>query len=185
MQLTADQQVELSITGQDAYGNPVDVSGDTEWHSSDDSIVSVEGNGTSATATAVGPAGTAAVTVSNDVDQDGTGDFQGSLAIDVVSGRIAEIRVQQGLVTDKQGNPVEQPPVVDNTLPTGGDANTGGDHVDNTLPTGGDANTGGDHVDNTLPNPDDQPHPDISGPGDQPVPDEGNLPYVDPRSRRK
>jgi hypothetical protein len=175
MQLTADQQVELSITGQDAYGNSVDVSGDTEWHSSDDSIVSVQGNGTSATATAVGPAGTAAVTVSNDVDQDGTGDFQGSLAIDVVSGRIAEIRVQQGQVTDKQGNPVEQPPV------------DSGAHPDNTLPgdlPGGNY-TPGDHVDNTLPNPDDQPHPDISGPGDQPVPDEGNLPYVDPRSRRK
>ena len=131
MQLTADQQVELSITGEDAYNNPVDVSGDTEWHSSDESIVTVEGNGSSAVATAVGPVGTAAVTVSNDVNQDGTGDFQGSIAIDVVAGRVAEIVVQQGQISDKQGNPVvpeeptqpveeppvEEPPVVDNSLP--------------------------------------------------------------------
>lgn len=54
----------------------------------------------------------------------------------------------------------------DNAPDSGGD---GGDppHPDNTLPTGGDANTGGDHVDNSLPG--DQPYPDIGGPGDQPV----------------
>jgi TolA-binding protein len=78
-----------------------------------------------------------------------------------------------------------EPPVPDNTLPSGGDANTGGDHVDNTLPgdlEGGDTTPpteGGDpypdnslptdqpHPDNSLPT--DQPHPDIDGPGDQPV----------------
>jgi hypothetical protein len=59
----------------------------------------------------------------------------------------------------------------DNTLPGAGSA--GGEHPDNTLPTGGDANTGGDHVDNTLPgqepgNPEDQPHPDQTLPGDLP-----------------
>lgn len=42
-----------------------------------------------------------------------------------------------------------------------------GAHPDNSLPTGGDANTGGDHIDNSLPG--SQPHPDIEGPGDQPV----------------
>ena len=31
MQLTADQQVELSITGEDAYGNPVTITGNTQW----------------------------------------------------------------------------------------------------------------------------------------------------------
>ena len=159
MQLTADQQVELSITGEDAYNNPVDVSGDTEWHSSDESIVTVEGNGNSAVATAVGPVGTAAVTVSNDVNQDGTGDFQGSIAIDVVAGRVAEIVVQQGQVTDKQGNPVvpeeptqpvepEEPPVVDNGSPDF---------------------------------PEDEPHPDQTLPGDLPT----DEPYVDPRRSRR
>jgi hypothetical protein len=102
VQLTADQQVELSISGEDAYGNPVDVSGDTVWTSSDESIISVtSSDATHATAVAVGPVGTASVTVSNDVNQDGTGDFQGSLAIDVVAGDIAEIVIETGEPEDK------------------------------------------------------------------------------------
>jgi hypothetical protein len=104
MQLTADQQVELSISGEDAYGNPVDISGDLAWTSSDESIVVVQpgsGDATKAVAFAVGPTGTAAVTVSNDVDSDGTGDFQGSLAIDVVAGDITEIVITPGTPEDK------------------------------------------------------------------------------------
>ena len=102
MQLTADQQVELTISGQDRYGNTVDISGDVVWSSSDESIVQVTNDAPGrATATAVGPTGTAAVTVSNDVNQDGTGDFQGSIAIDVVAGDIAEIEIAAGTPTDK------------------------------------------------------------------------------------
>jgi hypothetical protein len=102
MQLTADQQVELSISGEDRYGNQVDLSGDVVWLSSDESIIQVTNeSNTTATAVAVGPIGTASVTVSNDVDQDGTGDFQGSIAIDVVAGDIAEITISAGEPTDK------------------------------------------------------------------------------------
>lgn len=102
VQLTADQQVELSISGEDAYGNPVDISGDVAWLSSDESIIAVEMTSTStATAAAVGPAGTASVTVTNDADRDGTGDFMGSIAIDVVAGDITEIAVTAGAPTDK------------------------------------------------------------------------------------
>jgi hypothetical protein len=104
VQLTADQQVDLSISGEDAYDNPVDISGDIVWTSSDPSIVTVTADTADAkraTAVAVGPIGTAAVTVSNDVNQDGTGDFQGSIAIDVVAGDIAEIVVTAGTPTDK------------------------------------------------------------------------------------
>lgn len=103
VQLTADQQVQLTISGEDAYGNPVDISGDTVWTSSDESIVTVLQDGAdTATAVAVGPVGTAAVTVSNDVDADGTGDFQGSIAIDVVAGEVAEIVIDAGEPTDKE-----------------------------------------------------------------------------------
>lgn len=102
MQLTADQQVELSISGEDAYGNPVDITGDTAWSSSDESIVHVtridDGH---ATASAVGPFGSAAVTVTNDVDADGSGDFIGSIAIDVVAGVMTEIVVTAGTATNK------------------------------------------------------------------------------------
>ena len=102
VQLTADQQVALSITGEDKYGNPVDISGEVMWKSSDEAIVSIaNATNDSAIAMAVGPAGTASVTVTNDVNEDGTGDFQGSIAIDVVAGDIAEITIQAGEPTDK------------------------------------------------------------------------------------
>jgi hypothetical protein len=102
MQLTADQQVDLSISGQDNYGNPVNITGNTSWTSSDTSIVSVTMTDSShATAAAVGPVGSAAVTVTNDVDQDGTGDFIGSLAIDVVAGNMTEIAITAGTPTTK------------------------------------------------------------------------------------
>lgn len=110
VQLTADQQVALSITGQDRYGNPVDVTGGISWTSSDTSVVSVTPDGQNALAVAVGPVGTAAVTVSNDHNSDEEIDFQGSIAIDVVAGEIAEIEVTEGIITDKGAH-------ADNSLP--------------------------------------------------------------------
>ena len=102
MQLTADQQVELSISGEDAYGNPVDITGNTQWKSSDETIVSLTVHDTShATAVAVGPVGSAAVTVSNDVNNDGTGDYIGSLALDVVAGVMKDITVTAGTPENK------------------------------------------------------------------------------------
>lgn len=100
MQLTADQQVALSITGEDAYGNPVDISAAVVlWASSDTSVVAVnvdENDDSNAVAVAVGPVGTSAVTVTN-----AAGTFQGSLAIDVVAGEVAEIVINPGEPTDK------------------------------------------------------------------------------------
>lgn len=122
MQLTADQQVDLSISGQDKYGNSVPIGGDTVWVSSDESLVQVTtdpGDPTRATAVAVGPAGTAAVTVTNDVDRDGTGDFMGSLAIDVVAGNLAEIDIAAGTPTTKPDVPSPNPgPGPEPTPPT-------------------------------------------------------------------
>jgi hypothetical protein len=114
MQLTADQQVDLSITGEDKYNNPVDISGDVVWSSSDESIVTVSNSDPShATAVAVGPTGSAAVTVTNDVNQDGTGDFIGSISIDVVAGMMAEIAVTAGEPTDKTSGGGEPPPTAE------------------------------------------------------------------------
>lgn len=97
MQLTADQQVSLSITGEDAYHNPVPITGNTTWRSSDESIVSVVMTDSShAIAAAVGPVGSAAVTVTNDVDNDGTGDYIGSLAFNVVAGVMTDIAIVAG-----------------------------------------------------------------------------------------
>jgi len=102
MQLTADQQVELSISGQDNYGNAVEITGNTQWTSSDESTVSLTVHDPShATAVAVGPVGSSAVTVTNDVDADGTGDYFGSISIDVVAGKMTEITVTAGDPTNK------------------------------------------------------------------------------------
>ena len=104
MQLLATQQVQLSISGADKYGNPVEITGDTTWESSDVNIITIANvapDNSSATAVTTGQVGTAAVTVTNDVNKDGTGDFIGSLAFDVVAGPMAEIEVTAGTPTDK------------------------------------------------------------------------------------
>jgi hypothetical protein len=102
MQLTADQQVDLSISGEDAYGNTVPITGNTQWSSSDPAIVAVTNSDPAhATAAAVGPVGSAAVTVTNDVNMDGTGDYIGSIAIEVVAGKMTEIIVSAGEPTTK------------------------------------------------------------------------------------
>lgn len=102
LQLTADQQVELSISGEDSYGNPVEITGNTVWSSSDESVVTLTVHDPShATAVAVGPVGSAAVKVTNDVDNDGTGDYIGSLAVDVVAGVMKDIAVVAGEPTEK------------------------------------------------------------------------------------
>jgi hypothetical protein len=106
VQLTADQQVALSIRGEDKYDNPVEITGDTAWTSSDESIIAIQdADIDSCVAVAVGPVGTASVTVTNDVNRDGTGDFMGSLAIDVVAGDIAEVVIVEGTPEDKPTTP--------------------------------------------------------------------------------
>jgi hypothetical protein len=96
VQLTADQQVDLSVAAEDAYGNSVDITGaSVTWRSSDESVLQVNpdtSDETKATAVAVGPAGTASVTVSGGAEQQ----YQGSLAIDVVAGDVTEIVVEAG-----------------------------------------------------------------------------------------
>lgn len=105
VQLTADQQVTLEVSATDAYGNPVtDDLGDITWTSSDESVVTVtpSENPAQVTAVAVGPAGTAAVTVTADPDHDtGTPNFQGSLAVDVVAGDVTELTITAGTPEDK------------------------------------------------------------------------------------
>jgi hypothetical protein len=110
LQLTADQMVTLTVAPTDKYGNPVDLTGDAVWQSSDESIVSVNVDAggstapTSCQAIAVGPTGTASVTFTNDADRNGTGDYIGSIAIDVVAGEMAEIEISAGQPVPKDPN---------------------------------------------------------------------------------
>lgn len=104
VQLTSDQQTKLNLSGQDFYGNEVEITGRTVWSSSDPTIVQLvqsAADDTMVIAQAVGPTGSAAVTATNDVNHDGTGDFIGSIAIDVVAGVMTEIAIVAGTPTDK------------------------------------------------------------------------------------
>jgi hypothetical protein len=98
LQLTADQQVGLSISGQDRYGNPVDIDASMAvWESTDTAIIQlVEAEGDSATAVAVGPVGTAVVTVRNPEDT-----VRGAIAFDVVAGEVTEVVVDAGEPEEK------------------------------------------------------------------------------------
>jgi hypothetical protein len=98
MQLLDSQQVTLSVSGVDAAGNPVPVSATGLSFSVDDeSILTLTDNGDgSALVVTTGSLGTATVTVSDDPDGDGTVNFQGSLAIDVVTGDVTEIVINAG-----------------------------------------------------------------------------------------
>jgi hypothetical protein len=131
LQLTADQMVHLSVSGTDAYGNPVDITGDAVWQSSDNAIVRVlqnkSANPTECFAIPTGVVGSASVTYTNDTNRDGSGDFIGSIAIDVVAGQMTEIVINADEPVSKAQVPpdaTEQPP-----QPGGG-----GEHPDNTLP---------------------------------------------------
>lgn len=97
MQLTADQQVDLTLTGEDRYGNSVDIPEDAaQWQSSDESIVQLMVDETGATAVAVGPVGSSVVSVQN---ADGT--VRGAIAIDVVAGEVTEVVITAGEPEDK------------------------------------------------------------------------------------
>lgn len=113
LQLQATQQVALAVSAQDRYGNPVTVAGNLLWTSSDESVITLDQSQVpvdgSVTAVTTGAVGSAAVTVTDDVNGDGTGDYIGSLAIDVVAGPMSEIVVTAGTPVDKS-QPAPPPP---------------------------------------------------------------------------
>jgi hypothetical protein len=103
MQLLDSQQVTLSVSGVDAAGNPVPIQPTGLSFSVDDPAIlnlTDNGDGTALVVT-TGTLGTATVTVNDDPDGDGTVNFQGSLAIDVVTGDVTEIVVSAGEPTSR------------------------------------------------------------------------------------
>jgi hypothetical protein len=102
-QLLDSQQAVLSVSGLDAVGNPVSVpSTGLSFSVDDESILTLTDNGDgTALVVTTGTLGTATVTVNDDPDGDGTVNFQGSLAIDVVSGEVTEISVALGEPTSR------------------------------------------------------------------------------------
>lgn len=102
MQLLDSQQVLLSVAGKDRAGNEVPVPGALVWSVSDPAIAGLLDNGDGTqTLVTTGVLGTVTVTVSDDVEGDGNVDFQGSLAVDVVAGPVAEIVLSAAEPTDR------------------------------------------------------------------------------------
>ena len=102
--LLDSQQAVLRVTGFDKEGNPVDPTalGALTWTSSDPSVLTLTDNGDGTqTAVTTGVLGDAQVTVTDDVNGDGTGEFTGSLAFVVTAGPVAEITVTAGVPTDR------------------------------------------------------------------------------------
>lgn len=99
MLLKDDQKVALAVSFTDRAGNtlPVGAVGTLTAASSDENIITVTDNGDGTfEAVTVGPVGTASVTVSNDSDDDGVPNYQGSIVFDVVTGDVFAIAVAAG-----------------------------------------------------------------------------------------
>jgi hypothetical protein len=99
--LTADQEVPVSVAFTDDHGNPAQVDGAPTWASSDDTILSVTpaADGLSAIVAAVGPDGSAQVSVTANANMDPNGapiPVMGLLGIDVVSGAAASAVLTPG-----------------------------------------------------------------------------------------
>ena len=126
--LTADQQVSLSFSAKDKYGNDAGIDGTPTWTSSDDSKVTVSAgaDGKSATAVAVGPIGTAQVSVRADADLgDGAREVVGVLDIEVIAGEASIVALSAGTAEAKPAvepapapEPVPAPPPAPEPTPT-------------------------------------------------------------------
>lgn len=99
MFLKDDQKVALTAVFTSRAGNTVPYAdaGTVTWESSDPNVLTVTDNGDgTAEATTTGVLGTATVTLRNDFNDDGTEDFQGSLAFDVIAGDVGGVTIGAG-----------------------------------------------------------------------------------------
>jgi len=97
--LTDIQQVTLAITAVDARGNPAKLDGAPVWATSDAALLSIVASedGLSCVATAVGPLGTAQVTVSADADLgEGTRELAGLLDVEIIASEALNITIVPG-----------------------------------------------------------------------------------------
>ncbi len=108
--LRDSQQAELSYTATSKRGNPATIA-DAAWSSSDESIATVAGDGAGAVVKAVGPIGTATITLTGDADLgEGVKPVRGVLDIEVVAGDAAVFNITVAEPTEQaDAAPVEPP----------------------------------------------------------------------------
>lgn len=104
MNMTDSQQVSLTISPVDRKGNPAPVDGIPAWASSNTEVVTVAPapDGMSAVASAVGPLGTATVSVTADADLGaGVTEIAGSLDITITAGSASTVTITAGTPTEQ------------------------------------------------------------------------------------
>lgn len=107
LQLTDIQEVVLSINPLDEEKAPAQLDGPPTWASSDDTIITVTPatDGLSATATTVGPIGTATVTVTGQGDLTGGGSdpVDDTVTIQVMASKASALNITAGTPTQRAG----------------------------------------------------------------------------------
>lgn len=108
--LRDSQQAELSYTATSKRGNATTVA-DAAWSSSDESIATVTANSAGgATVKAVGPTGTATITLTGDADLgEGVKPVRGVLDVEVVAGDAAVFNITVAEPTEQVDAPAPEP----------------------------------------------------------------------------
>ena len=106
--ITDTQTDTLTIQPQERRGNPASLDGAPTWTSSDPAMLSVtpSADGMSAEVSAVGPLGTATVTVTADADlTEGRAELTGTLDVTIVAGTASQITMTPGTPTEQPVTP--------------------------------------------------------------------------------
>jgi len=97
--LTDEQKVALTVAFTTASGNPARIDGVPKWQTSDETILTVvaDEDGQTATATTVGPLGTAQVSVTADADLGaGIREITGTLDVEVLAAEAVTVGITAG-----------------------------------------------------------------------------------------
>lgn len=104
LQLTSSQQCDLSFKPLDKKGNPAKVDGVPVWQTDNTEVLALTpaADGLSCSVAAVGPLGTARVSVVADADLgEGVIDIVGVLDCEVTAGQAVTIKIEAGAITEQ------------------------------------------------------------------------------------
>lgn len=104
MQFKVTQQFPITLTFQDAAGNPAQIQGVPEWTNNNTNVLSMEvaADGMSAVVSAVGPAGSGQISVKADSNLgEGITEITGVLDVEALPGDATVITLNTGSVTDR------------------------------------------------------------------------------------
>lgn len=119
--LQVTQQFPIEIQPVDARGNPAAVDGAPTWSVSDDTLLKVEAadDGLSAVVSALGPVGSAQVTVRADARMGAeVREIVGTLDVSLIAAEAATLRLVPGVPTEIEAGPQPEPAPTPTPEPT-------------------------------------------------------------------